>query len=65
MRERNMNVWLPLARPLLGTWPETQACVLNGNGTTTLGLVSLHAVHAEPHQTGLALLLIFLGSLNL
>ena len=21
-RERNIDVWLPLARPLLGTWPE-------------------------------------------
>ena len=20
-RERNVNVWLPLAQPLLGTWP--------------------------------------------
>ena len=27
-RERNINVWLPLARPLLGTWPTTQACAL-------------------------------------
>ena len=25
-RERNINVWLPLALPLLGTWPTTQAC---------------------------------------
>ena len=24
-RERNINVWLPLTRPLLGTWPATQA----------------------------------------
>ena len=28
-RERNINVWLPLARPLLGTWPTTQACALD------------------------------------
>ena len=27
-RERNINVWLPLVRPLLGTWPESQACAL-------------------------------------
>ena len=27
-RERNINVWLPLTRPLLGTWPTTQACAL-------------------------------------
>ena len=30
-REGNINVWLPLARPLLGTWPATQACALTGN----------------------------------
>ena len=33
-RERNINVWLPLVRPLLGTWPTTQACVLTGNQTS-------------------------------
>ena len=30
-RERNINVWLPLAHPLLGTWSTTQACALTGN----------------------------------
>ena len=30
-RERNTNVWLPLARPLLGTWPAIQACALDWN----------------------------------
>ena len=29
--EKNINVWLPLTRPLPGTWPETQACALTGN----------------------------------
>ena len=28
-RERNIPVWLPLARPLLGTWPTTQVCALD------------------------------------
>ena len=28
--EKNINVWLPLVHPLLGTWPATQACALNG-----------------------------------
>ena len=28
-RERNINVWLPLIRPLLGTWPATQSCALD------------------------------------
>ena len=33
-RERNINVWLPLVHPQLGTWPTTQACALTGNGTS-------------------------------
>ena len=32
-RERNSSVWLPLAHPLLETWPATQACALTGNRT--------------------------------
>ena len=28
-RERNINVWLLLMCPLLGTWPATQACALD------------------------------------
>ena len=28
--------WLPLARPLLETWPTTQACALTGNRTINL-----------------------------
>ena len=31
--EGNINVWLPLMCPLLGTWPITQACTLTGNRT--------------------------------
>ena len=30
-RERNINMWLPLTCPLLGTWPGTQASALTGN----------------------------------
>ena len=29
--ERSISVWLPLSRPLLGTWPTTQAHALTGN----------------------------------
>ena len=29
--EKNINVWLPLECPLLGTWPSTQACAPTGN----------------------------------
>ena len=32
-RERDINVWLPLMLPLLGTWSKTQTCVLTGNQT--------------------------------
>ena len=28
------HVWLPLTRPLLGTWPTTQTCALTGNQTS-------------------------------
>ena len=30
-RERNINVWWPLMRSVLGTRPATQACALTGN----------------------------------
>ena len=42
-RERNINMWLPFACPLLGTWPATQACALTGNGTSDL--LGLHSIH--------------------
>ena len=32
--ERNISVWLPLAGPLLGTWPTTQTCALTRNQTS-------------------------------
>ena len=32
-REKKINVWLPLMRPLLGIWSTTQACALIGNQT--------------------------------
>ena len=32
-RERNINVWLPLTCPILGTSPATQACTLIRNQT--------------------------------
>ena len=34
--ERNINARLPLAHPLLETWPATQACALTGNRTSDL-----------------------------
>ena len=35
-RERNINVWLSLMGPPLGTWSATQARALNGNQTGDL-----------------------------
>ena len=32
-RESNIDVWLLLTCPFLGTWPSTQACALTGNWT--------------------------------
>ena len=43
-RERNIPVRLPLARPLLGTWPATQACALMGVGPKTLWFAGLCSV---------------------
>ena len=34
VRERNINVWLPLVCPLLRTWPAAQECALTGNWTS-------------------------------
>ena len=50
-RERNINVWLPLACPLLGTWLSTEAGALAGNQTGD-PLVQAGAQSAEPHQPG-------------
>ena len=41
-RERNINVWLPLMWPPLGTWP---TCVLDGNQTSDTLVHSLRSVH--------------------
>ena len=52
-RERNVNVWLPLMTPLLGTWPATQACALTGNQTgDPLVRRPTHAQSTESHQPG-------------
>ena len=44
-RERNINVWLPLMWPPLGTWPATQACALTGNWTSGSLVHSPHSIH--------------------
>ena len=49
-RERNIKVWLPLAHPLLGTWPATQACALTGTRTGD-SLVHLLALNPLSHTS--------------
>ena len=44
-REKNINVWLPLTHPLLGTWPSTQACALTENRTCNPLVYSLCSIH--------------------
>ena len=46
-RERNINVWLPLMWPPLGTWPVTQLEIK----PATLQFTA-HAQFTEPHQLG-------------
>ena len=48
-REENINVWLPLARPLQGTLPATQACALTGIRPATLWHAG-QPQSTEPHQ---------------
>ena len=52
-RVRKTNVWLPLAHPLLGTWPATQACSLTENRTYISCGSWAGAQSTEPHQPGL------------
>ena len=49
-KERNISVWLPLTRPMLGTWPTTQACALTGNPTVDL-LVHRPALNPLSHTS--------------
>ena len=44
-KERNISVWLPLTHPVLGTWPETQACTLTVNRTSDPLVPSPHSIH--------------------
>ena len=58
-RERNINVWLPLIYPQLGTWPVSQACALTGNWTGDLFGSQEGTQSTEPHQPGLLLVFFF------
>ena len=51
-RKRNINVWLPLARPLVETWPAAQACALTGHrtGDPLVHRSALHPLHHSSHS---------------
>ena len=51
-RERNINVWLPLTWPPLGTWPAAQACALPGNQTSDPLVRSPHSIQEERPYLG-------------
>ena len=44
-RERNVNVWLLLTWPPLGTWPTTRVCALTGNWTGNHLVCGPHSIH--------------------
>ena len=54
-REGNINVWLPLVRPLLGTQPAAQACALIGNRISDPLLCSLGLSPLSHSSQGLTL----------
>ena len=49
-------MWWPLARPLLGSWPATQACALTGNRTRD---PLVHRLALNPLSQGSSLTCIF------
>ena len=54
-REGNIKVWLTLLRPLLGTWPATQACAPTGEWTGDPLICRLALNHwITPATVGLA-----------
>ena len=57
-RETNINVCLPLMRPLLGTWPATQACALTGNRKGDPFASQSSTQSTEPYQPGLRCILL-------
>ena len=52
-RERNVNVCLPLAYPLLGTWPATQAGALDWELNWRPFGSQASTQSTEPHQPGI------------
>ena len=53
-RERNINAWLPLKHPLLGTWPPTQAGTLDWESSQRPFGSQAGTQSTEPHQPGLS-----------
>ena len=57
-RERNISVWLPLARPPLGTGPTIQVYAIDWELNQWPFGLQASVQSTEPHQTGLCLLIL-------
>ena len=56
-RKRNINVWLPLTHPQLGSWPTTQACALDWESNQQPFDSQAGTQSTEPHQPGCSVFL--------
>ena len=51
-RERNINVWLPLMHPKLGTWPATQGMCPDWESIQGPFSLQANTQPTEPHRPG-------------
>ena len=58
-RERNINVWLPLVRPLLRTWPSNPGMCPDWESNPEPFGLQASAQSTEPHQPGPVSVFIF------
>ena len=63
-RQRNINVWLPLVRPLLRTWPTTQACTLGWELNRQPFVLQAGTQSTEPHQPGICIQYLLLSIIS-
>ena len=61
-RDRNINVWLLLTHPLLGTWATSQVCALTGNQTSNSLVHSLSLNPLSHTSQGLLFFMLFFFS---
>ena len=57
-KERNINAWLPLTRPLLETWHATQGMFPDWELNQLLLRLLASTQSTEPHQPGLVVMIL-------